>query len=233
MTIELWAAFALASWILTVIPGPTVLTIVSYSISHGKPAVVPLVAATALGDSTALLLSILGLGALLATSAVAFTLVKWAGGLYLIYLGIAMFRSKQSADTNQFETIASETIAETTAETTAHSSPINDTPAKAVSLWKLFGNTRLITALNPKGMIFFLAFLPQFINSSIETAPQYWILSITFVSIATLNAIFYVAFAASARRVLSSPQAQKRFNIIGGNLLVIAGGWALSAKQAT
>lgn len=224
MTIELWAAFALASWILTVIPGPTVLTIVSYSISHGKPAVLPLIAATALGDSTALLLSILGLGALLATSALAFTVIKWVGGLYLIYLGISMFRSKHSAE--DYVPIP------TSAKTSQQNTQTNKVCATADSMWKLFGNTYLITALNPKGMIFFLAFLPQFINFDAATTPQYWILSVTFVSIATVNAIFYVLFAANARRLLSSSKAQKRFNIIGGSLLVIAGGWALTAKQA-
>ena len=69
MSIELWFAFALASVALLAIPGPTILTVVSYSIAQGRRANIPLVAAVALGDSTALLFSLLGLGAVLATSA--------------------------------------------------------------------------------------------------------------------------------------------------------------------
>jgi threonine/homoserine/homoserine lactone efflux protein len=89
----MWLAFVAASVVLLVIPGPTILTVISYSVAHGRKANVPLVAAVALGDSTALLLSLLGLGALLAISAFWFTAVKLIGGLYLIYLGIKLLRA--------------------------------------------------------------------------------------------------------------------------------------------
>ena len=160
----------------------------------------------ALGDTTALALSLLGLGAVLATSAWLFTVVKWVGGLYLIYLGIKLFLSGTK--------------------------PLTVESAIALdSRWKLFANTWLITALNPKGIVFFVAFLPQFIDASIPTGPQLWILSATFVLLATLNAALYAIFAVSARRLLLSPEAQRRFNICGGSLLTFAGIWALTAKQ--
>ena len=206
MTIEMWATFALASCALLVIPGPTILTVISYSIAHGSRANIPLVAAVALGDCTALLLSIAGLGAVLATSAWMFTAVKWIGGFYLIYLGIRLL----SANVSPLKTQKTE---------------------MPDSKWKLFGNTWLVTALNPKGIIFFVAFLPQFINPAQAAAPQLWILSSTFVVLATLNATLYAIFAASAREFLSSPKAQKRFNIGGGSMLAVAGGWALTAKH--
>ena len=100
-----------------------------------------------------------------------------------------------------------------------------------VTRWKLFLNTWLVTALNPKGMIFFVAFLPQFINPDYASAPQLWILSITFVVLATINATLYAVFATGARRLLSSTRAQRGFNIGGGSLLAIAGVWALTARQ--
>lgn len=206
MTIEIWAAFALASCLLLIIPGPTILTVISYSVAHGSRANVPLVAAVALGDCTALLLSIAGLGAVLATSAWMFMLVKWAGGLYLIYLGVKLLRS--------------------------NTSPVEFTEASMPgSRFKLFANTWLITALNPKGIIFFVAFLPQFVNPAQAMAPQLWILSATFVTLATANALLYAVFAAKARQILSSTKAQRRFNLGGGALLAIAGGWALTAKH--
>src|SRR5436309_15175659 len=93
MPIELWLAFVAASAILLVIPGPTILTVISSPLAHGPRANVPLVAAVALGDSTALVVSLLGLGSLLATSALWFTLVKWIGGLYLLFLGIRLLRA--------------------------------------------------------------------------------------------------------------------------------------------
>ena len=93
MPIELWFAFVIASGVLLIIPGPTILTVISYSMAHGRRANAPLVAAVALGDSTALVLSLLGLGALLATSAFWFTVVKAIGGLYLLYLGVKLLRA--------------------------------------------------------------------------------------------------------------------------------------------
>ncbi len=207
MPLDLWLAFVAASAILLVIPGPTILTVISYSVAHGGRANLPLVAAVALGDSTALVVSLLGLGALLATSAFWFTVVKWAGGLYLLYLGIKLLRSGVSIE------------AEGAAAVTA-------------SRWRLFANTYLVTALNPKGIVFFVAFLPQFIDPASPVASQLWILSVTFVVMAMVNAALYAVFAVSARRLLTTPRAQRRFNLAGGTLLSAAGVWALLAKRA-
>src|SRR6059058_1368535 len=91
--VESWLAFAAASAVLLVIPGPTILTVISYSVTHGRRAAIPLVTAVALGDSTALAFSLLGLGSVLAASSMAFTLVKAAGGAYLVYLGVKMIRT--------------------------------------------------------------------------------------------------------------------------------------------
>jgi len=207
MAFENWVAFALASCVLLIMPGPTILTVISYSLAHGKRANVPLVAAVALGDSTALLLSLAGLGAVVATSAWLFTAIKWAGGLYLIYLGVKLI--------------------------CAAGSPLSSDAAGALdSRWRLFANTWLVTALNPKGIVFFIAFLPQFVDQSIPVVPQLWVLSVTFVGLAALNATLYAVFAASARRMLRSVKAQRIFNISGGGLLTVAGTWALTVKQA-
>ncbi|HET7526856.1 MAG TPA: LysE family transporter, partial [Burkholderiaceae bacterium] len=100
------------------------------------------------------------------------------------------------------------------------------------SRWRLFANTYAVTALNPKGIVFFVAFLPQFINPQAGVAAQLWVLAITFVALATLNATLYAVFAASARRLLASPAAQRRFNLAGGSLLSCAGLWALLARRA-
>jgi threonine/homoserine/homoserine lactone efflux protein len=207
VSIELWFAFAAASAVLLIIPGPTILTVISYSMAHGRRANVPLVAAVALGDSSALVVSLLGLGALLATSAFWFIVVKWIGGLYLLYLGLKLLRAGISS-----------------------TEPAS--PSAPGSRWKLFANTYLVTALNPKGIVFFVAFLPQFINPSAPVTQQLWILAATFVVMATLNAALYAVFAASARKLLSSPKAQRRFNRTGGSLLAAAGVWALLARRA-
>jgi threonine/homoserine/homoserine lactone efflux protein len=206
MSIQLWLAFVAASAVLLIIPGPTILTVISYSVAHGRRAQVPLVAAVALGDSTALVLSLLGLGALLATSAAWFTAVKWVGGLYLLYLGVKLMRAGF-----------------------APTEPA--APAAPGSRWALFANTYFVTALNPKGMVFFVAFLPQFLNPAAPVGPQLWVLGATFVVMATINATLYAVFAGSARRLLESPRAQRTFNLAGGGLLSAAGVWALWARR--
>jgi len=206
MSIEMWAGFVLASAVLLAIPGPTILTVISYSISHGRRANVPLVMAVALGDSTALLLSLLGLGTLLAASAFWFTIVKFAGGLYLLYLGLKLLRA-------------------------------GVTPSEAVQAprmdtrWKLFLNTYLVTALNPKGIVFFVAFLPQFVDPRTNVTHQLWVLALTFVTMAAVNATLYAVFANSARRLLATRRAQRGFHLAGGTLLSAAGIWALLAKK--
>ena len=93
MTLKLWLAFVAASAVLLVTPGPTILTVIGYSVSHGRRARAALIAAVALGDSTALAVSLLGLGAVLQTSAFWFSVIKFLGGLYLLYLGIKLLRA--------------------------------------------------------------------------------------------------------------------------------------------
>ena len=93
MSLETWAAFAAASAILLIIPGPTILLVVSYALGQGWRTALPMAVGVALGDFTAMTLSMLGIGALLATSATVFTVLKWIGAAYLIYLGIKLFRA--------------------------------------------------------------------------------------------------------------------------------------------
>ena len=207
MSLDTWLAFVGASALLLMLPGPTILTVISYSITHGRRARLPLVLAVALGDSTALALSLLGLGALLSASAFWFTVVKTAGGLYLLYLGVKLLRAGVAP------------------------APLPQAGA-AGSRWKLFANTYLVMALNPKGIIFFVAFLPQFIDPAGDVTRQLWTLSATFVACAGLNATAYALFAGSARRLLASPRAQRGFNLGGGALLSAAGIWALLARRA-
>ena len=138
MTLELWAAFVAASSILLLIPGPTVLLVVSYALGQGWRTALPMAVGVALGDFTAMTLSMLGLGALLAASATLFTALKWIGAAYLVWLGIKLWR----------------------AGGTLEAAPRTD----AVSAAKMLGHAWLVTALNPKSITFFVAFLPAFLD---------------------------------------------------------------------
>ena len=206
MQLEIWLAFVLASSILLMIPGPTILTVISYSLSHGRQASLPLVLAVTLGDSTALLLSLLGLGTLLAQSAFWFQVVKWLGGLYLLFLGIKMIRNGFKQD-------------ELHLDSNNHSGS------------RLFLNTYLVTALNPKGIVFFVAFLPQFVNPGADSNAQLMLLAATFVGLALVNATVYVLASAKARDLFLTARSQKFFNYFGGSVLTAAGAWALSSSR--
>ena len=210
MPLELWLAYVATSAIILAIPGPTILLVLSYSISQGRSATMPLVAGVALGDAVAITLSLIGLGTLLATSALWFTVIKWLGGLYLIYLGIKLIRSANKPLKMQ-----------------SARSP----GAQLSSPRKLFGNAFIVTALNPKGIVFFIALLPQFISAAYPVTAQLWILGVTFVVLATFGATSYALFASSLRKFLAAPRAQKAYGLFGGGLLCAAGIWALGARR--
>jgi len=207
MPLELWLAFVATSAVVLAIPGPTILLVLSYSIAHGRKSTLPVVAGVALGDSVAITFSLIGLGTLLAASAFWFTMIKWIGGLYLIYLGVRLMRGVIKPVQLQAAEI------------------------KQASARKLFANAFIVTALNPKSIVFFIALLPQFISAAHPAVAQLWILGITFVVLATIGATSYALFAASIRRFLATPRAQKAYAYIGGGLLCVAGIWALSAKR--
>ena len=207
MPLELWLAYVATSAVVLAIPGPTILLVLSYSINQGRSATLPLVAGVALGDSVAITLSLIGLGTLLATSALWFTAIKWLGGLYLIYLGVKLIRSARRPEAIQAAAV--------------RVSP----PAR------LFANAFIVTALNPKSIVFFIALLPQFISAAQPAVPQLWILGITFVVLATIGATSYALFATSVRRLLASARAQQVYSLFGGGLLCAAGVWALGARR--
>ncbi|GAA2830270.1 threonine/homoserine/homoserine lactone efflux protein [Aminobacter aminovorans] len=197
MSFESWAAFAAASAVLLVIPGPTILLVVSYALGQGWRTALPMAVGVALGDFTAMTLSMLGIGALLAASATVFTIVKWIGAAYLVYLGIKLFRAGGSLDAK----------------------PRTD----AASAVKMMAHAWIVTALNPKSITFFVAFLPQFLDRSGDFWTQMLIFELTFLTLAFANAFGYALVASRARSVVSNPRAIRVFNRAGGTLLVGAG----------
>jgi threonine/homoserine/homoserine lactone efflux protein len=211
MSLELWLAFVAASAILLAIPGPTILIVVSYALGHGRRAALSTVAGVALGDFTAMTCSMLGLGALLATSAMLFTALKWLGAAYLVYLGLKLWR-------------APPTLAAAAADEAGAS------PVPELRPWRMFGHAYLVTALNPKSLVFFVAFLPQFLDLSAPLAPQMIVLEATFVTLAALNALAYALAASAARTQIRRPSVQRAVNRVGGSLLIGAGVAAMTSR---
>ena len=197
MTIETWLAFVAASTILLLIPGPTVLLVVSYALGQGWRAALPMAIGVALGDFTAMTLSMLGVGALLATSAMLFTALKWIGAAYLIWLGIRLWR----------------------AGGTFEARPRRD----RTTTLKMLGHAWLVTSLNPKGITFFVAFLPQFLDPRADFYSQMLVFEITFLTLAFANVCGYAFAASRVRSLVGNARAVGLFNKAGGTLLIGAG----------
>ncbi|MBX4952596.1 LysE family translocator [Rhizobium binae] len=200
MSFEAWLAFAAASAIMLAIPGPTILLVVSYALGHGRRTAFATVSGVALGDFTAMTASLFGLGAVLATSAALFTILKWIGGAYLIWLGIKLWRAP----------VIGEPVAD------------NDNLPEEKSL-KIFLHAYVVTALNPKSIVFFVAFVPQFLNPALPFFGQMAIIEATFLVLAILNASTYAFLANSARGLIRKASVQRAVNRTGGTLLIAAG----------
>ena len=209
MAIERWLAFAAASAILVAIPGPTVLLVISYALAHGRKSAMATVLGVGLGDFTSMTASMLGLGAFLLTSAGLFTTLKWIGAAYLIYMGIRLWRAPVR------ETNATE------ADETSESKP-----------WRIFLHAYVVTALNPKGIIFFIAFLPQFLNTAQPMLFQMLLFEVTFLVLAITNASLYAFMASAARQTIRRPAVQRGVNRVGGSLLIGAGLLAIGWRHA-
>jgi threonine/homoserine/homoserine lactone efflux protein len=206
MSFETWLAFVAASAVLLVIPGPTILLVVSYALGRGWKVAAPVATGVALGDLTAMTLSMLGIGALLASSAALFTVLKWIGAAYLIWLGIKLWRAGGTLDT--------------------------EARTEAGAPGRMLAHAWLVTTLNPKSLVFFVAFVPQFLDPSRDFLTQVLIFEATFVALAFANAFGYALLAARARRFAGSPRAIRIVNRTGGTALIAAGAAAVTLRTA-
>jgi threonine/homoserine/homoserine lactone efflux protein len=197
LPLSLWLAFTAATIVLLLIPGPTVLLVVSYALGQGWRTALPMAVGVALGDFTAMTLSMLGVGALLAASATVFTVLKWIGAAYLVWLGIRLWRAGGALRAEPRST--------------------------AASAAKMLGHAWLVTALNPKGLTFFVAFVPQFLSPEANFWTQMVVLEATFVTLAFVNVLAYAALAARAGGLVKNPRAVGVVNKIGGSCLIGAG----------
>ena len=189
----LWLAFAAAATAMLVIPGPTILLVLGQSLGGGRRSVLPLVLGVAAGDLVAMSLSLAGLGALLATSATAFAVLRWAGAAYLVWLGLRLWR----------------------APVEGAPPPL---PPRRTGLQAF-----LVTATNPKGIAFFVAFVPSFLDPARPFLPQAAILVATFVALGAANALGYALLAGRLSGAIRRPGPRRLLNRAGGSLLVGAG----------
>ncbi|PSJ54992.1 LysE family translocator [Kumtagia ephedrae] len=199
------AAFALVAFIGIATPGPTVLLAFSNGSRFGVRSALPGMAGAVLSDFVLIGAVGLGLGALLAASEFWFSVVKWVGVAYLAFLGIMMLRSSGTLGSLQGEAAA----------------------AGKASARSLFAKCFLVAVTNPKGYLFFSAFLPQFVDPAAPQFSQYVALALVFATVDFLVMSGYALLGAQAARVLKGSVTRWLDRLCGGALLALAGSLAL------
>ena len=204
----LFSAFLVASLVLAVTPGPGVLYVVTRSLVQGRRLGLVSVAGVALGNLGNAVAAMLGLAALFAVSAAAFSLVKLAGAAYIVWLGVQMLRAPGAVD--------------------AAAPPAQD------SARRVFREGFVVALLNPKTTIFYAAFLPQFLSPDVPPMAQGLLLATLFVAIAAVTDSLWALAAGAVAPALRGERVRGLGRWLGGGLFVGLGVFAaLSGSRAT
>ena len=202
-----WIAFVAAAGALLIIPGPTILLVISYALAQGRRSAWATVPGVAAGDFTGMALSLIGLGAVLAASAALFTVLKLAGAAYLVYLGIKVLRAPVPHN-------------------------LDEAAPQEQSSWRITAHAYAVTALNPKSIMFYVAFFPLFLSAEKPLMPQILTFGATFLVMATINAAAYAVMAGQVARFLKGYRARKNLNRAAGGILIATGGLVAIGSRA-
>lgn len=208
MDLSTWITFFAAAWAISLSPGAGAIAAMSAGLNHGLRHGWPIIVGLVAGIWTQIVVVGIGLGALIAASSLAFLVVKWAGVAYLVWLGIAQWRAP-----------AVPVVA-----------AASDAPA--VTGRELFLRGWLVNAVNPKGTVFLLAVVPQFLDLARSLAPQYAVIAGTLAFTDTVVMAGYMLLAARVLRLLRAPSHLKAMNRVFGSLFVLAGTLLATFKRA-
>lgn len=208
MELSTWFAFFAAAWAISLSPGAGAVAAMSAGLNHGFGRGYVMTFGLVLGIWTQVLVVGLGLGALIAASSYGFALVKWLGVAYLVWLGIKQWRAPAVPMVSE------------------------SAEASAVSPRALILRGWMINAANPKGTVFLLAVVPQFLDLSRALAPQYGVIAATLAFTDLIVMAGYTALAARLLRLLKSPRQIRTLNRTFGSLFVAAGFLLAMFKRA-
>ena len=198
MELSIWLSFVGAAIILTITPGPSVLLATANSMKYGKGKTIGTIAGDLTANLCQIILASIGLATIIISSGELFQIIKWCGVVYLIFIGITKImvkpQMKLSSDKNE-----------------------------SSSFSKLFTEGFLMSAANPKAIVFFAAFFPLFLNETIPIIPQIVILAITFLMIDGLSLFIYAIFAEKLKFYLENQEKVHLQNRIVGGLLILSG----------
>lgn len=209
MTLTAYLLYLAAVAVLVLTPGPTMLMSITNAATHGTVRALMSAAGSVTAVLGVMLLSSMGLGALLAASETAFTVLKIVGAAYLIYLGVTTFRS---ADRAVF----------------AHA---NVGAVQTKTPRALFLQGWMVGASNPKALLFFSAFFPQFIDPTISWMPQFGVLATTFIAFEFSVLSLCCVFAARLAPWLRQAGRARWFNRVSGSLFTAMGALLLVVRR--
>jgi len=194
---NLWI-FLVAAFVVAAAPGPTTLQILSHALSGDPKRPASLIAGAVFANVAMVAATVLGLSALILTSQTAFTALRWVGAGYLVYLGIQYWRARSEPAISQGST----------------------------GVWsyrRLFVQAALTSLTNPKGLVFYLAFLPQFIGPGWNPSAQLAVLGASYVGLCIMVDIGYAVASRLLARFVISPVFNRWKNRITGTILIGAG----------
>ena len=199
MDFPLWLAFFAAAWAISLSPGAGAVAAMSAGLNHGFARGYVMTFGLILGIWTQVLVVGLGLGALIAASSFGFALVKWFGVAYLVWLGVRQWRAPAVPMLSE------------------------SAQASAMAPRALILRGWMINAVNPKGTVFLLAVVPQFLDLAHPLGPQYLVIAATLAFTDLIVMAAYTALAARLLRLLKSPRQIRVLNRTFGGLFVGAG----------
>ena len=202
MTFNYFAAYFLIIFIATITPGPNMLLALNHGVNHGIVRTIFSGLGNLTGNLLLALISIIGLGAVLVASGLIFNILKWLGIIYLLYVGLSM----------AFEPVGMEIP-----------DKYDNKPARNKNKQRLFLDGFLIAIGNPKGILFFTALFPQFINVNDTSISEFLIIFLTLAGVAFGCYMLYAVFGAKLTRLIRLQSFRKNFNRVSGSLLILAG----------
>ncbi|WP_122551111.1 LysE family translocator [Pseudomonas viridiflava] len=208
MTLHEWLVFTLVAMLITLTPGPAVIMALSNSLAYGPGRAMIGSLGNALGLLVVSTATIAGLGALLAASATAFMVLKVAGAAYLVFLGIKQWRTRDSAYYG-----------------------IDKKAVQTASVGKLILHGVSVAITNPKAILFFAAFLPQFIHGTDPAVSQLALMVATFAACAVTSHFLYAMFAQVIKKYLNSPARMQKMNRVFGVSFMLLGASLFTLKS--
>lgn len=212
MNPHLFAAFCLAVAILVVLPGPIVTLVIANSLNHGRQVGLATVAGASVGNALLLGATAIGLIAFFALLSEVFEVIRWVGAVYLIWLGIKAWRAHGTEETAGAAAVGARA----------------PRPTRTVVLQGF-----LIAITNPKAILFYIAFLPQFLDPRRPAGPQLLLMSVTMIVMALISDSGYALLAARARGWFTTPRRRRLQNRISGTLLIGVGCGLLAVRRGS